>query len=315
MRFRLAAAIAVLLLLPAAVQAAGLPLAQKTIAFKNKDVEIAVAYPVTGNARIDAVLLAYARKNVADFKTFNPTDDGNSRAYVLDITYEVRRNDGRMLGLLFTEYTDTGGVHPNTDYTAFNFLLPDGAEVFLPEIVDGARGLRRVAELARGNLVRAIGSGPDSLSDSQSIAMGTAPIADSFKDFIWQPGGLELHFAPYQVAAYAAGPQQTFIALARLRDVIRPDWRAPAPSFDCARAASPIEHAICGDAVLARLDRQTAEAYQVALKNAYEPAAQETVRQGQRAWLAARNRACGGPSPGPCLSKLYRDRLADLRKP
>ena len=145
--------------------------------------------------------------------------------------------------------------------------------------------------------------------------MGTAPVADNFKDFIWLPGKLHLYFPAYQVASYAAGPQESLLPLGKLKDVIRPDWRAPAPSFDCAKAATGIEKAICANAALARLDRQVAETYQVVIRNAFEPAAQEQVRQTQRDWVAKRNKACGGGDTGSCLTKFYRDRLAALNKP
>ncbi len=302
-------------LMVGAASAAGLPVAGKVLAFKSKATDIAVKYPQTGNKAIDAVLSDYARKSVAAFKTYEPDLAAGDHPYALDTTYSVERNDAKMFAVLFTIYADTGGAHPNGDYATFNFLLPDGAQVFLPEIVDGDRGLKRVAALAAADLLRRIGTGSDALSDKDTIAMGTSPVADSFKDFVWQANRLHVYFPPYQVAAYAAGPQDSVIPLAGLKDVIRPDWRAPAPSFACAKAATPIEHAICADAALARLDRQVAEAWQVGMKNAYEPAALAKLRQEQRDWLARRNAACGGPSPGACLAKFYRDRLAILALP
>ena len=302
-------------LLPLAMaSAAGLPVAKKTMALKNKKVDISIAYPQTGNAKIDAVIRKYATDSFKWFAASNPEDDGNTNAYTLETSYSVERNDGKVFAVLFTEYTDMGGAHPNSDYHTLDFLLPDGAQVFLPEIVDGPRGLKRVSDLVTAKLIKTIASGTEPMSDPDTIKMGTAPLADNFKDFVLLPDKLHIFFPPYQVAAYAAGPQEVTIPLSQLKDVTRPDWRAPAASFDCAKAASVIEHAICADAMLARLDRQTAEAYQVAIKNAYEPAAQEKVRQEQRAWIAKRNAACNGPAPGACLTKAYTDRLAVLVK-
>ncbi len=51
------------------------------------------------------------------------------------------------------------------------------------------------------------------------------------------------------------------------------------------------------------------------IRNAYEPTAQEQVRQGQRDWIAKRNKACGTGDTGACLTRFYRDRLAVLNKP
>jgi peptidoglycan-N-acetylglucosamine deacetylase len=298
----------------ASASAAGLAVAKKAMTLKNKQVDISIEYPQTGNAKIDAAIRRYADASFKWFAASKPDDDGNTNAYMLQTTYSVERNDGKVFAVLFTEYTDMGGAHPNSDYHTLDFLLPDGAQIFLPEIVDGQRGLKRVSELVAADLLKRIGSGAEAMSDKDTIAMGTGPQADNFKDFVLLPDKLHIFFPPYQVASYAAGPQDAFIPLAKLKDVTRPDWRAPAASFDCAKAASVIEHAICADAALARLDRQTAEAYQVALKNAYEPAAQEKVRQEQRDWIAKRNKACGGAAPSACLSKFYTDRLAVLLK-
>ncbi|MGH6737435.1 MAG: lysozyme inhibitor LprI family protein [Bradyrhizobium sp.] len=310
MSIRLAALyLALTVLALGSASAAGLPVAQKVVVFKDKKIDASVKYPQTGNKAIDAVLADYARKSVADFKTFETDMDEQDRQYLLETGYTVQRNDGKMFAVLFTIYEDTGGAHPNSDYETFNFLLPDGAQVFLAEIVEGSRGIKRVADLAAANLMRG-----RSADDFGNVPTGTAPIAVNFKNFVWLPDRLDLFFPPYQVASYAEGPQQTTIPLSRLRDVIRRDWRAPAASFDCSKAATVIEHAICADAALARLDRQTAEAYQSALRNAYEPNAQAKLRQEQRDWLAKRNAACGGEAPAACLAKFYRDRLAELVK-
>ncbi len=300
---------------PSGAEAAGLSVARKTVTVKNKAVEITVAYPVTGNTAIDATVLAYVRHAVDDFKDFSKTEQPGDGAYTLETDYAVERNDGKMFAVLFTSEMDTHGAHPSHGEDTFNFTLPDGAQVFLPEIVDGARGLTAVSRLATDTLIKTIGSGAEPASDPDTIKMGTTPIADNFKVFVLLPNRLHLYFPEYQVASYAAGPQEAFIPLAALKDFIRADWRAPAASFDCRKAVTPIEHAICADAALARLDRQVAETYEVGLKNAYEPAAQETLRQSQRDWIARRNKACGGGGIGACLTKFYRDRLAVLNKP
>lgn len=298
-----------------AASAAGLTVARKTFTLKNKQVEITIGYPVTGNKAIDATIQGYVHHAVEDFKGFSTAEQPGDGAYTLETDYSVERNDGKMFAVLFSSELDTHGAHPSHGEDTFNFTLPDGAQVFLPEIVDGSRGLAAVSRLATADLIKTIGSGAEPASDPDTIKMGTTPIADNFKVFVLLPGKLHLFFPEYQVASYAAGPQEAYIPLAALKDVMRADWKAPAASFDCKKAATTIEHAICADAALARLDRQVAETYQVGLKNAYEPTAQETLRQSQRDWIAKRNKTCGGGEVGSCLTKFYRDRLAVLNKP
>jgi hypothetical protein len=312
------ACVALLLLFPlglGAAYGAGLAVVEKSLVLKTKDLDLSIKYPQTGNKAIDAAMLDYAKHAAGEFKGYLKDKQASDSAYTLDTTYEVERNDGKMFAVVFTEYSDTGGAHPNSDYHTFDFLLPDGAQVFLPEIVDGSRGLERLSQLTIADLIKNIGTGPDAASDKDTISMGSGPYAENFRNFVWLPDKLHLYFPAYQVASYAAGPQELFLPLVPLKDVIRPDWRAPAASFDCAKAASAIEHAICADAGLARLDRQVAENYQSKLRNAYEPGDKDKLKQVQRDWLEMRNKTCGGPSPGACLTKLYRARLDVLSKP
>ncbi len=312
---RFLAVAAALLLSLGAASAAGLPVTKKVLTVKNKDSDISVAYPETGNKAIDAALADYARKSVALFKSYKPDFANNDHQYQLETTYVVERNDAQIFAVVFTEYSDTGGAHPNTDLTTFDFLLPDGAQVFLPEIVNGPNGIDRVSRLAVARLIKDIAVGPDTLSDPETIQNGAGPLADNFKHFVLLPSKLHLYFPPYQVAAYAAGPQDITIPLQALKDVIRTDWRAPAPSFDCAKAATPIEHVVCADAALARLDRQMTETYQALLHRiSYDPPSAAKLKEDQRAWLATRNKTCAGAAPGPCLAKAYRARLDVLSK-
>lgn len=315
MLFRLlAAAFAATLLLAAPAGAAGVPIVKKTITFKTKEVDITAAYPQTGNKTIDATLAAFAAKQVADFKTNikgQPAMPGG--AMYLELSYTVERNDAQMLGIVFTVDTFEGGAHPNHTFKTFNFLMPDGAQVFLGEILDGKRGFDRLSRIIVPRLVKEIGTGDNALTDKEWIGRGAGPLANNFADFILLPSKLHIYFSPYQVAAYAAGPQETTVDLQALKDVIRADWRAPAPSFDCRKAKTAIEKAVCADAKLARLDRQMAETYEAKLSEAsYDADSMKKLKDEQRAWLATTLKACNTAAPGPCLAKAYAARTAKL---
>ncbi len=298
-----------------AAQAAGLPIAKKTILEKSKAYDISVEYPQTGNARIDAVLAEYARNAVRGFETDAKDRQPGDPAYTMETTFNVERNDGKVFAVLFSIYTDEGGAHPNGNYDTFDFLLPDGAQVFLPEIVDGARGLKRVSDIVTADLIRRIGTGADSMSDADTIRMGAGPYADNFANFILEPAKIHIYFPAYQVAAYAAGPQEAVVPLSSLNGFMRSDWRAPAASFPCGSAKTAIEHAICSDAALARLDRQVSEAYAKKLRELYPDTAKPALKQSQRDFLSTRDKACGASQQMvACLTKSYAARLAALQK-
>lgn len=85
--------------------------------------------------------------------------------------------------------------------------------------------------------------------------------------------------------------------------------RAESPSFDCAEAGTPTEHAICASAELSRLDSQLAAAYGAA-RAAASPAGRQQIRAAQIDWIGQRD-ACG--SNAACLAERMQERLAKLQ--
>jgi uncharacterized protein YecT (DUF1311 family) len=81
---------------------------------------------------------------------------------------------------------------------------------------------------------------------------------------------------------------------------------APQPSFNCAKAGTAPERAICASHELAQLDRAVAQAYRARVGSAAQPG---LVLQRQRAWLQSRE-GCGGAQQ--CLAKSMRQRIAQL---
>jgi uncharacterized protein len=77
---------------------------------------------------------------------------------------------------------------------------------------------------------------------------------------------------------------------------------ARAASFDCAKAATPTEWAICRNPTLSALDGRLGAVYDQRV--ALDPG----LRQIQRGWLAARNAGCGADPV--CLGNMIRAELA-----
>ena len=77
------------------------------------------------------------------------------------------------------------------------------------------------------------------------------------------------------------------------------------PSFDCAKASTRSERAICGDARLARLDLDLSRAYAAAV------AANPDIRDQQRRWLQVRD-SCG--QIVGCLASQMQRRIAELQE-
>jgi uncharacterized protein len=84
---------------------------------------------------------------------------------------------------------------------------------------------------------------------------------------------------------------------------------AAKPSFDCAKASTATEFAICRSRELSALDVQLADAFK-ARRATLSEAQRRSLTSDQRAWLSRRN-ACG--SRTDCLAREMRDRIAALR--
>ena len=79
-----------------------------------------------------------------------------------------------------------------------------------------------------------------------------------------------------------------------------------AASFDCSKASSFVEHAICTESQLSQLDDRLSRSYNNALAATRDP---DALRFEQRTWLAESRNTCVDVG---CLTRAYNERLAIL---
>lgn len=88
------------------------------------------------------------------------------------------------------------------------------------------------------------------------------------------------------------------------------------PSFDCARASSAIEKAICADGDATARDRDLAKLYSKTMAGLPGDAERTALRDSQRAWMKQRDATCQSPPPpttiGVCLREIYAKRWTAL---
>jgi uncharacterized protein YecT (DUF1311 family) len=94
-----------------------------------------------------------------------------------------------------------------------------------------------------------------------------------------------------------------------------------AASFDCAKASTPFEEAICADDALSLQDEVLAQAYATALGGLSKGAADE-IKAAQRDWLGYAERSCSDDAEPittdytdeqkQCLATIFRSRVQDL---
>jgi uncharacterized protein YecT (DUF1311 family) len=95
------------------------------------------------------------------------------------------------------------------------------------------------------------------------------------------------------------------------------EYKTDPPSFDCKKAATPIEQMICQDVELSFLDRQMATSYRMVLKDA-SVERKKIVRQKQAEWFAEYRRTCNTPLSDAqrrdCIEQHLSDRLTTVWK-
>jgi uncharacterized protein YecT (DUF1311 family) len=298
------------LVLTAGAAEARLRVTDKTIIRKGK-LTLDIHYPHTGRAAIDAIFARAARELAADPDLHATADGANTGS----MGYEIRRNDDAMFSLeVWTSRYYAGHAHGTPGFSTYNFLMPEGADLQIGDLVDNTKGMARLHALVVADLKRQMKSPNDTF--------GLKPREGSFSQFIWLADRLEVIYPPYTVAGYAQGTFHVSIPFTSLQGVLRPDPRIPMPSFDCQAARSAIEHTICADAALARMDRLLAQDF--AARRGFhtvrpaKPNETERERQrraiaqsyldktlaGQQGWLASRDKDCATGSR-TCLKAHY----------
>jgi hypothetical protein len=121
-----------------------------------------------------------------------------------------------------------GAAHPNSYTEVVNFDLKNGKLLRLADLfVPGSKYLQAISAYCIQELKKQ--ANEQGMSDDDWIKKGAGPNPANYKNWTITKKGLEITFDPYQVAAYAAGPQQVTVPYSTLKEIIKPD--GPAGQF------------------------------------------------------------------------------------
>lgn len=135
----------------------------------------------------------------------------------LSIDYEEFQFSETVRSIVFNVYTYTGGAHPNSHYEAYSFDLENETVIsFMDLFREDVDSLAVIQPLVEADLVAQLGE----MSDIDWIRTGTEANPVNYRNFALTPDSLLIFFSPYQVAAYAAGPQLVEIPLGSLADIL-----------------------------------------------------------------------------------------------
>lgn len=176
----------------------------------------AAQFNKTVSEMVDAALKAFKDENREAMQE-NAKEGEDRPGYALDISYTVEYADKNVISLLVSHYSFTGGAHGNTGTTAYNYDLNRGAMLKLADLFQpSANYLKVISDYCIAKIKKS------DLTEDEWIRTGAGPKTENYESWNITPEGLQITFDAYQVAAYAAGPQEVVIPYSALKAIIKP---------------------------------------------------------------------------------------------
>jgi hypothetical protein len=186
----------------------------KEIVLTGKGLKASVRYPVLGIAAIDADILDFAQQTAAAFVS-EFAETPHDAEYELKATYRIVRASPKIVSVIWDVWNFTGGAHGNLDIVAFVYDAESGQPLELRDLfADEQSALDLLSAVSYARLPEMLGN----MADEAMIKSGTSPDLDNFACVVPTPEGVRVFFQPYQVAPWAADPQEVNISLQELRD-------------------------------------------------------------------------------------------------
>jgi Protein of unknown function (DUF3298)/Deacetylase PdaC len=203
---------------------------------KEKRYTVDVEYPqIEGDARFEGFnreARNLISKDVAAFKTSESETEGEDSTELsaeaqnstLDAGYDFRYATDDLISLEWGEGTyERGAAHGNHLTQVLNYDVKKGKKIALADLfIDKSKYLTAIANYCMKEL-KDRAKKADSMILEDQIESGAGPRADNYRAWSITKKGLWITFDPYQVSAYAAGPQYILVPYSTLKDIIRPD--------------------------------------------------------------------------------------------
>ncbi len=203
---------------------------------KDKKYSVEAEYPqIEGDSRFESFnreARALVTKDVAAFKTSETSDEGNDAGELpaetqnssLDVGYEFRYATDDLISLEFGEGSySRGAAHGNSLTAVLNYDVKNGKKLALGDLFNPKSNyLKLISDYCIREL-KERAKKDDSMIFADQLDTGAGPHADNYRAVAITKQGLWVTFDPYQVAAYAAGPQYVLVPYSALKDVIKPD--------------------------------------------------------------------------------------------
>jgi hypothetical protein len=204
---------------------------------KEKHYTVAAEYPqIEGDLRFDKFnkeSRAMVAKDVAAFKSAEtaaepdatsdmPAETGDSTQ---DIGYDIRYATDDLISVEFGESAySRGAAHPNQLTSVLNYDVKNGKKLALADLFNPkANYLGVISAYCIKDLKQQSQKDKEGMLSDDMIQSGASARADNYKAWAITKKGLWITFDPYQVGAYAAGPQYVLVPYSALKDIIKAD--------------------------------------------------------------------------------------------
>ena len=171
-------------------------------------------------------------RGVAAFKSSEQLGPGDEQADLpaetqnstLNAGYDFRYATDDLISVEFAEATySRGAAHGNLLTEVLNYDVKNGKKLALADLfVPKSKYLTTIANYCMNEL-RQRAKKEDSMIFADSIENGAGPHADNYRAVAITKNGLWVTYDPYQVAAYAAGPQYVLVPYSALKEIINLD--------------------------------------------------------------------------------------------
>jgi hypothetical protein len=155
------------------------------------------------------------------------TEETSAESLGSDInsSYVVALARDDLISIEFTVSSySAGAAHPNSYTEVVNFDLGSGKQLKLADLfLPGAKYVQALSTYCIQDLKKQAKSQGDGVEDDDWIQKGAAPELTNYENWAITRKGLRITFDPYQVAPYAAGPQQVLVPYSALKEIIKPD--------------------------------------------------------------------------------------------
>ena len=196
---------------------------------------IDVEYPqIEGDARFDKFnkeVRAMVTKKVTEWKTGETSTDAEvateltNQDSTLETGYDFRLATDDLISVEFSEGVyERGAAHGNSITTVLNYDVKNGKKLSLVDLFNPkATYLNLISAYCIKDLKQQAAKDKEGMLSDDMIQSGASARASNYDAWAITRKGLWITFDPYEVAAYAAGPQHVLVPYSALKDIIKPD--------------------------------------------------------------------------------------------